>query len=141
MEMFWNVYFLLSVVVHSTWIYLRTYPYLVSQMNPEIWGENWKEKGLDVDYDEREFLRYMGGIYYWVLTIPRYTPLIFFYPILININLFWFGLSFLFAYFLAFVIWSFIFKNNFIKAKTFFIIMWWIVSIVFFSILLITFLI
>ena len=86
MEMFWNVYFLLSVVVHSTWLYLRTYPYLVSQMNPEIWGENWKEKGLDVDYDEREYLRSMGGIYYWVLTIPRYTPLIFFYPIFINLR-------------------------------------------------------
>jgi hypothetical protein len=125
MDILSNSYFWISVLTNTTWSYLRTYPYLITQLNPELFGDDWYDKGESVRQTEEEYINLWRSPIKIIIKIPGYSPLFFIFLLYPKIGLFGFILSLLFGYLLAFIIWRFMFKTNVIEAKKYLIYLWW----------------
>lgn len=125
MDILFNSYFWIGVLTNTTWTYLRTYPYLVTQLNPDLFGDDWYDKSEGIRRSEEEYINLLRSPVKIIIKIPGYSPLFFIFLLYPKIGLFGFILSLIFGYLLAFVIWRYVFKTNVVETKQNLIYLWW----------------
>jgi len=138
MEIFSNIYFWVALVSNCCWQYLLTHPYLVSQMNENVFGTDWRDAGEKVELYEDKYFSITTKLPNWFFYLPKYSFFFYLFPMWFKIGFLWFFLTVPLGLIFAYLWWRFIFRTNVIVSKIFFTIIWWC-TFVFAQLLLVVF--
>jgi hypothetical protein len=125
MEIFSNIYFWVALISNCCWQYSITHPFLVSQMNTNVFGADWKNAGEMVGDNEDKYFSNATNFPEWFFYLPKYSFFFYLIPMWTKIGLLWFLLTIPLGLFFAYLWWQFIFRTNIFISKIFFTIIWW----------------